>query len=35
VAALAVRLEAREEPAAALRSTLAALAVDPVGAELG
>jgi hypothetical protein len=35
VAALAVRLEAGEEPAAALRSTIAALAVDPVGAESG
>lgn len=35
VAALAVRLEAREESGAALRSTIAALAVDPLEAEPG
>jgi hypothetical protein len=35
VAALAVRLEAGEEPAAALRSTIAGLGADPIGAEAG
>jgi hypothetical protein len=33
VAALAIRLDAGEESAGALRSTIAALAVDPVGTE--